>query len=441
MKALPLLLAASLLANAALITITLRRDSSSVVAAPPARPSASSAPAKSGSLPAGIALSPELVTAFNGDNPESLRDLLRASGLSDEIVRSIVQMRIWKKYEDRFKALNPQQQNDPEKPWWKDDRSQQNRWGNTLTKEQRAEQRRLQREIRDESERLLGPDANQHRWQDQRLAFLPTEKRQSLQDIQQDYQELMSEIQQDSQGFRLASDSDKIRFLQEEQKRDIAALMSPQELQAYELRMSQTAQQLRWKMTQYDASEQEYMAIFPLQKAFDEKYDPQSNDLFGYGDQGERDQSYWKERQAAEKQLQEQIRGLIGEGRYAESINRQDQDWQQLEAATRRLALAPDTPQKLFAVRDTVGASVQQIAGNPDFTSEQKKQALTALAAATRDQVRATLGDEGSQAYFKNNGMAWLNELEKGNTITFRKDSPGYNTKALPKEPKKPVAK
>ena len=37
--------------------------------------------------------------------------------------------------------------------------------------------------------------------------------------------------------------------------------------------------------------------------------------------------------------------------------------------------------------------------------------------------------------------MAWLRELEKGNTITFRTDSPGYNTKGLPKEPKNPAAK
>ncbi len=355
------------------------------------------------------------------------------------MIRSIVQMRLWKKYEDRLKALNPQQQPAPNKPWWKEDRSQQNRWNAGMTKAQRDEQRRLHREIQDESERLLGKDPNQNRWQDQRLAFLPSEKRQALQDIQQDYQELMSEIQQETQGFRLPSDAEKLRFLQEEQKRDIASLMTPDELQAYELRNSNTANQLRWKMTQYDATEQEYMAIFPLQKAFDEKYNPQNNDP--YAEPPVRDQNFWKERQEAEKQLQEQIRGLIGEERYVDSIRRQDQDWQQLEAATRRLALPADTPQKLFAVREGVASSVQQIADNPNFTAEQKKQELAAIASATRDQVRAALGEEGAQAYFKNNGMTWLKELDKGNTVTFRKDSPGYNTKVLPKDPKKPATK
>jgi hypothetical protein len=415
MKSLPLILAASLVANAAFVTVSLREDSGSADSSA-SSPHSSAGTSKASSKPrsgsssavANFELPPEFVSALNGNDPEALRDILRAAGLSDEMVRSIVQMRLWKKYEDRLKALNPQQQPDPNKPWWKEDRNQQNRWNGSMTKAQRDEQRRLHREIQDESERLLGKDPNQNRWQDQRLAFLP-------------------------------SDAEKLRFLQEEQKRDIASLMTPDELQAYELRNSNTANQLRWKMTQYDATEQEYMAIFPLQKAFDEKYNPQNNDP--YAEQPVRDQNFWKERQEAEKQLQEQIRGLIGEERYVDSIRRQDQDWQQLEAATRRLALPADTPQKLFAVRDGVASSVQQIADNPNFTAEQKKQELAAIASATRDQVRAALGEEGAQAYFKNNGMTWLKELDKGNTVTFRKDSPGYNTKAIPKDAKKPAAK
>jgi hypothetical protein len=351
------------------------------------------------------------------------------------MIRALVQMQVWKKYEARFKALQPEP--DPNKHWWKDDRGQQDRWNNGMTKAQREESRRLQREVRAETERLLGPDTTQHRWQDQRLAFLPAEKRQALQQIQQDYQELISEINQESNGFRLPSDAEKLRFLQEEQKRDIEALMTPEERQAYELRMSPTAQQLRNKMTQFDATEEEYLALFPLQKSFDEHFN-QPGDPYS---PVERDQKYWKERREAEKQLQDQIKSLVGEQRYAESMRLQDNDWRQLEAATLRLELPADTPARLYALRDTAASSVQQITSNPALAPEQKKEALAALAASTRDQVRARLGEEGAAAYFKNNGMGWLKELERGNTITFRTDSPGWDTKALPKEPKKPAGK
>lgn len=445
MKALPLVLAASLVANAALVAVQLRNPSDAASSsAAPANASGTPAASRPGSVSSGssaahLQLPPDLVAAINTGSPETLRDFLRAAGFSDDIVRSVVQMRIWKNYEARFKALNPRNDDDPNKPWWKDDRSQQNRWG-AMTRAQRDESRRLQREVREESERLLGPDANSNRWQDQRLSFLSADKRQSLQQIQQDYQELIGEVQQEMNGFRLPADVEKLRFLQEEQKRDIEALMTPEERQAYEFRMSPTAQQLRWKMTQYDASEAEYMAIFPLQKAFDDKYNPRNNDP--YAEQPQRDQNFWKERQQAEKELQDQIKSLLGAERYAESIRLQDGDYQQLEAATRRLELPADTPKQLYALRDTTSAAAQQIAGNEALDNAGKKAALADLAATTRDQVRARLGNEGAEAYFKNNGMTWLKELEKGNTVTFNSDNSSWNTKALPKDPaKKPAAK
>ena len=448
MKALPLVLAASLVANAALVTVHFRgassgsdastgsssRAGSSVNSSASGKSSASAAD-QAAAAAAALKLPPHLVATLNTGNAEALRDFLRAAGFSDDLVRSIVQMRIWKNYETRFKALNPQANDDPNKPWWKDDRNQ-NRYG-SMTKAQREESRRLQHEVRDESERLLGPDNS--RWQDQRLSFLPLEKRQSLREIQQDYQELMSDVQQEMNGFRLPADVEKLRFLQEEQKRDIEALMTPEERQAYELRMSPTAQQLRWKMTQYDATEAEYTAIFPLQKAFDEKYNPRNNDP--YGDQPQRDQNFWKERQQAEKQLQDQIKTLLGEQRYAESIRLQDNDYQQLEAATRRLELPTDTAKQIYSLRETTSSAALQIADNPGLDTDQKKAALATLAATTRDQVRARLGAEGAEAYFKNNGMTWLKEIEKGNTVTFNADSSNWNTKSLPKEPKKPAAK
>lgn len=439
MKALPLLLVASLVANAALVTVAFRSSSSAPGDTRPSASGPTQTVAGTSATPTNgdFKLSPEVVAALNGNDPGALRDLLRAAGLSDEMVRSLVQMRVWKNYEARFKALHPQP--DPNQPWWKDNREQQNRWGG-MTKAQREESRRLHREVRDETERLLGPENNksQRGWQDQRLAFLPEDKVKALRDIQQDYQELISEVHQDSQGFRLASDAEKLRFLQEEQKRDIEALMTPEERQAYELRMSNTAQQLRHKMTQFDATEQEYLAIFPLQKDFDEKYNPPHD---GYSPQPERDQNYWKERREAEKQLQEKIQSVIGEERYAASLRMQDNDWRQLEAATRRLDLPPETPSRLFALRDTAAADVQQIAANAALGFDEKKAALAAIAARTRDQIRNSLGAEGAEAYFKNNGMGWLKELEKGNTITFRENATGWDTKALPKPPKPPAAK
>jgi hypothetical protein len=432
MKVLPLLLAASLVGNAAWIISSVRT---------PDTPASISSAGPSGSVSQPSTLNSQLsspsptdvIAALKAQNPETLRDLLRAAGLPDQTVRSIVGSAVWAPYRERMKALQPKP--DPDKPWWKQDN---NDYYSRTNREQRAEIRRLQREATEESLRILGPDKNNSGWgwQDTRYNFVSEEKRKDIQEVEQDYQDLIQEVQQDMQGFALPSDAEKIRFLQEEQKRDIEALMTPEERVAYDLRMSNTAQQLRWKMTQYEATEQEYLAIFPLQKAFDDKYN-QPND--GYSPQPERDQNYWKERREAEKQIQDQIKSIIGEERYAESQRLQDNDYRQLEAATRRLEPPPDTPARVYALREGTASSAQQIADNASLSTDQKKQALTALAASTRDQVRASLGAEGAEAYFKNNGMGWLKEIEKGNVITFNKEGTGWSTKQLPKAPPKPA--
>ena len=389
MKALPLLLAASLIANAAFVTTTALHS--------PANRDAnggSSSQNASGNRPSSTNVSGhDLVAALNSDDPAALRDILRAAGLSDEMVRSLVQMRIWKRYEARYKALQPKP--DPGKPWWKDD-VRQNGWFGNMTKAQRDEMRQIQKDQRDEMERVLGPDKNGNNggWQDPRLSFLAADKRQQLQQIQQDYQELMNDVQQDMQGFALPSDREKLRYLQEQQKADIDALMTPEERQAYDLRMSQTAQNLRWQMTKFDATEEEYMKIFPLQKAFDDKYN--TNDP--YGGSVQRDQQFWQDRQAAENQLKEQMKQVIGDDRYTEYIRSQDGDYQQLQAAARRLDLPADTATRVYSLRDDVSAGAKQIADNANLSVDQKKQALADLANSTRDQVRATLGAEAADA-------------------------------------------
>jgi hypothetical protein len=381
----------------------------------------------------------DLVAALNADNPAALRDILREAGFSDDMVRSLVQMRIWKRYEARYKALQPKP--DPSKPWWKDD-SRQNGWYGNMSKAQREEMRQIQKDQRAEMERVLGPDKNNNGWggwQDPRMSFLSADKRQQLQQVQQDYQELMSDVQQDMQGFTLPSDREKLRYLQEQQKQDIEALMTPEERQAYDLRMSPTAQQLRWQMTKFDATEEEYLKIFPLQKAFDEKYN--TNDP--YGGYVERDQNFWKERQEADKQLKEQMKSVIGEERYTDYLRSQDNDYQQLQAATRRLELPADTPSKVYALRDDTAAGAKQIADNTNLSDEQKKASFAALAANTRAQVVSALGTEAAEAYFKNNGMGWLKEIEKGNVVTFDATNPGNwnTTQGIKPKPKSKPAK
>ncbi len=431
MKISPLLLAASLVANVAFVaTHVISSSSANADRELRAQASASSAASAGNRNPTATAMTRDMIAALKANNMEALRDLLREAGLPDETVRMMITSAIWGRYRERMKAVQPKQ--DPKQPWWKNDQN----WFANTTREQRAELRHIQREASDETTRLLGPDkdGNGWGWQDQRLTFLPETKRKDFREIEQDYQDLIQEAQQDMQGFNLPSDAEKIRFLQEEQKRDLAAILTPQELADYELRMSPTAQQLRWKMAKFEGTEDEYRKIFDLQKAFDST---QKNDAWGNPiNQGQDD---WKKRQEGEKQLAAQIKEALGPDRYADYVRSQNHEYQQLTAATKRLSLPPETATQVYNLRNDVSAESNRILDNTNLGTDQKKQALADLAKKTRDQVRAALGTEAADVYLTS-GMSWLDNVGQGNAITFSEDG-RQNTRGIPSPPKKPATK
>ena len=434
MKALPLLLATSLVANAAWFTTTLLRPSdtpdSPAATARASRPGDPAASRGSTARASGTD-DPALAAAFKSDDPEQLRDALRALGVDDALVRQIVGMQLWKSYETRFKALRNQPDANAAE-WWKNPDHSGTRG---QTREQREETRRLQRELQAENERLFGPpDVQSNPWLERQYGFLPAEKRRLLQQTEQDYNDLIGEINNETSGFMLPSDREQLRFLQEEKRRDLESILSPEELRDYDLRNSPTAQQLRWKMTKMNATEAEYLQIFDLQKNFDELYSHNTP----FAEPVERDQAYWKARQEAEKELNAQIRATIGQERYLDYVMSNDHGFQQVQAATQRLGLPEDTPRKLYALRNETPAAANRIADDTTLSYDEKRAALTRLAETARSEVRARLGSEAADIILKNHSFRWIADLEKGNITTFDENG-GQHGRNLSKPP--PVKK
>lgn len=431
MKLLPVLLGVSLAANAALVVIG---RTGALSANKPANRSAAAGEGASEELrfakPEGPATGDgkAIVAALRDGDLERLRDELRASGLDEDSVRSIISVRLWKRYEARMKALQPPP--DPNRPWWKNDEDGMR----GQTKEQREQARRLRDEQKEELERLLGKDpraADNNSWMARQYGYLAPEKREELMRVEQDYNELANDLRREARGFLLPADQEKLKFLEEEKRRDLAAMLSPEEFATYEMRQSRTAQNLRWRMTQMDATEAEFRTIFELQKDFDERFNE-------YDQHGNRTrtmtQDDWKARNEAEKAMKAQLRDALGAERYAAYVRAQDGDYQQLRNATKRFELPPDTPDKIYALRDEVPRRATQIADNPALTAEQKRAELKKLAEETRARVSATLGSEIAQVYMTN-GLQWVKQMENGTIVTFDENG-GQSHRRIENPPK-----
>ncbi len=422
MKSLPLLLTASLVANAALVTLTLRRASE--VGGDLGAPS----PKIQYASPAGVTASPSPQTADSGDSsvragtaqpsadappPDTWRRLhsanlatfvanLRASGLPDRQIRLLVNAEINDRFSEREEAARPAR---PARNFWEQNNTYYN---DPTTLDQRLAQLDIRREKDALRRELLGDqpavanDGNP----------IPSEKRDLVRQLNEDYNTMIGQIQRDSRGITLASDDEQLRYLRAERDAELKTLLTPEELREYEIRSSTTANNLRSELSAFDASEQEFRAVFTLRKQFDDQFANQPADP---------GPEYWKQRNEAQKQVDAQIAQHLGAERYRDYLRSKDHEYRNLATLTERVGLPQSTATQVYDLRYSVPASALQVVRSPDLTPEAKEEGLKTIAQKTREQLTAQLGAEAAEAYLKRHGE-WIKSLERGQVIEFRPD-------------------
>ena len=113
----------------------------------------------------------------------------------------------------------------------------------------------------------------------------------------------------------------------------IAAVLTPEEFVDYQLRLSETATKLRFALDTFGPNEQEFRAIFRLQKEFDDEFGflfSSSGHGNGIGpvDTGPADYGVTQEKHAeASKALNEKIKNALGEQRFLDHQRSQDAEY------------------------------------------------------------------------------------------------------------------
>jgi hypothetical protein len=235
----------------------------------------------------------------------------------------------------------------------------------------------------------------------QRLSFLPAERRGQLRKILERYNraEIMLREKAWAEGETSTPESEaELRQLQQKRAAEIAGLLTPEELQKYELRLSPTAYKARDALFGMNASEKEYLAIFQVQKGLEEK-------LAGVDPTRPEGQQAVA---AAQQEVQDQLRQKLGATRYHEYERAQDADFRELCAAAARNELPRTAAESVYEIKRLVVARRQEIEGNPDLSAEQKATVQQQIAQETARTVRDVLGEKAFKQFTRRSEAAWL---------------------------------
>jgi hypothetical protein len=383
----PLLLL-SLAGNAALALFVLRPASihPASTAVSPAVASAQVAPAAS---TAAMPLPPPAApvnwqTLKPGQNLHSLVDNLRAAGFPPAVIRAVVNQMIAERLDSGATD---------HLPFWKQN------YNNPEYRAAQQEQSARRRELFNE---LLGADARPSAMmepaaRERRYGQLSDDKIDQIENLNRDYGELRSKLYAERKSGDMTGVMSAQAAVEQEQRKELATILTPAELEQYEMRTSRAASQLMSNLKSVDVSEAEYTALFRAQQAFDQM------DLARVGGVTP---DAMAQRFVAQDALNEQARTVLTDDRYYEYLKGADPQYARTAQFTAKYPdITPAMTYDLTKIEREYQVTTMSIArpGAGGTLSADRTAQLMAARKDYQDKINALLGPEVGAAYAQRN--------------------------------------
>ena len=243
--------------------------------------------------------------------------------------------------------------------------------------------------------------------------FLPPDKRDAVQVLQETYWQQSDALQAKYDKKRPPEFLAESRQLKDSLRQELAKVLSPQELEDYDMRTSPTAKQLSDKLPSYfRPSEAEFRQIFRAKRDYADALDrlaaapPQAVQPADPADpqavaqpRAANRQALDQARSSALNQMNDQLKSTLGEDRYSQYERSQDRTYDLLERLGLRYNLPQDTVLQAYDVQKSFKAT--PIPGG-DGAAPQTDPAE--LQRQLNDRLTAILGEQAARGYRRVNG-------------------------------------
>jgi LysM repeat protein len=245
-------------------------------------------------------------------------------------------------------------------------------------------------------EKLLGPDWDKGRVAEERaplpltgpvLGNMSDDVKASVQAISARSQDLMASYLADKQARGEQPNPAEMARIREETRQQLAAVMSPQQLDEFLIRYSDTANRLRDQFAGLNVTPEEFRSLFRAVDQIDRDIQ-----LRFSGD----DAASQRSRQALEQQRLAAIRGALDPERFAAYQMARDPAYQTALTTAQQAGGNEETARALYEIQRATADEVARIRNDPQL-SDAQKQLLLQQTTQEQQKARATvLGEETS---------------------------------------------
>jgi hypothetical protein len=218
------------------------------------------------------------------------------------------------------------------------------------------------------------------------LGTLPDDIKKSVQQIVASFQERVERWRETSR-VRGQQDPRELAKLNSQFRKDLAQVLSPQQLEEFLLRYSTTASALRTELGRlkyFEATPDEFRALFRA----NDRINQQLQSLSGANDEGS-----VRQRARLEEQRDEAIRRALPPARYAEYRMLFDQSYQDAVAVAKE-ADAPKAAGVLYEINEAVSGEAERIRANASLSELQREIELKRIELEHLKAAALALGEE-----------------------------------------------
>jgi hypothetical protein len=333
---------------------------------------------------------------------------LRLFGTPEPQVRDIIYGLVEAVYRPKRGALRPPKKPDDGKFW-----ERRNFLGGPdtqMTKVQREQMRALQKEESDLLKSLFGEDFYQQRikddggedWTAKLYSFIPKELREQVQEIDSRMNEEKQDIYAKNEGFVDQYAQADLHKIEKKYHDELAKILTPEQLLEWDLRHSDTANQLKNDLSAFDPNEDEFRTLFQYKQAQEDlnpQSDPDSDAPALTSDQ-------IKANADKQKALDDELAQTVGTNRVAEYKLEQDYSYRSLIDS----GVPKESVFKLDEMKQQAQDAANKIRNDKSLSDDDRSAALSAIRTETQNSINDLLGARPAKRY-SNNGGWWLNNI------------------------------
>lgn len=228
------------------------------------------------------------------------------------------------------------------------------------------------------------------------------ETQERIHEIQEKYHLLEDQIHHDARGEIYPEDATAIADLRKQRQEELSNVLTPEQLHEFELRESATAEHMRNDLVAFQSTEEEFRAIFDVRQAMESE--------LGLTEFHFDSPEYQQQREAAESEMNDQIRALLSEERFADYELATDHHFRDLYRLGERFDLPQDNIRNMYDLWQTSEHQAHQIRSNDVLNEPERNRALDLLQQQVEANGLAYLGEAGFYNY-RSRGGEWVHHL------------------------------